>query len=310
MTVLSNGNYVVSSPYWDNGAIAEAGAATWGDGTSGTSGAVSDLNSLVGSTADDRVGNGGVTALSNGNYVVRSPSWDNGAIADAGAATWGDGASGVSGAVSDLNSLVGSTADDRVGYYGATALSSGNYVVSSPYWDNGAIADAGAVTWGDGGTGIFGPITSENSVRGTATGGGEYMNFGYDDVNVQLVVGRPYDNIVTLFRPNRAPLADAGADQTVVSQATVTLDGSASNDPDGNLPLAYSWEQSGGTPVTLSGSGTANPTFTAPQVITQTAVLTFTLVVSDSLGMSSLPDEVVISAAPYSALLPLILKQY
>jgi len=81
---------------------------------------------------------------------------------------------------------------------------------------------------------------------------------------VQLVVGRPYDNIVALFRPNRAPLADAGPDQIVISQATVTLDGSASNNPDGNLPFAFSWEQSGGTPVTLGGSDTANPTFTAP----------------------------------------------
>ncbi len=28
---------------------------------------------------DDQVGIDGVTALSNGNYVVRSPHWDNGA---------------------------------------------------------------------------------------------------------------------------------------------------------------------------------------------------------------------------------------
>ena len=53
-----------------------------------------------------------MTALSNGNYVVRSPSWDNGAATDAGAVTWGSGDEGVSGVVSAANSLVGSTAND------------------------------------------------------------------------------------------------------------------------------------------------------------------------------------------------------
>ena len=78
-------------------------------GRGGLSGAVSAANSLVGSTANDQVGFWGVTALSNGNYVVSSPDWDNGAIADAGAVTWGNGTSGVTGAVSAANSLVGST---------------------------------------------------------------------------------------------------------------------------------------------------------------------------------------------------------
>ena len=88
---------------------------TWGNGTRGVTGAVSAANSLVGSTANDRVGGGCVTALTNGNYVVSSLYWDNGAAADAGAVTWGNGTSGVTGAVSAANSLVGSTADDRVG---------------------------------------------------------------------------------------------------------------------------------------------------------------------------------------------------
>ena len=57
-------------------------------------------DSLVGTTANDEVGYGGVTALSNGNYVVRSRYWHNGAVANAGAATWGNGAAGVSGTIS------------------------------------------------------------------------------------------------------------------------------------------------------------------------------------------------------------------
>ncbi len=201
LTPLSNGNYVVRSRYWDNGAVADAGAATWGNGTTGITGVVSAANSLVGSTAGDQVGYCCVAALSNGSYVVTSPYWDNGGAADAGAATWGNGATGTSGVVSAANSLVGSTAGDQIGYWNnATPLSDGSYVMLNEYWDNGGAADAGAVTWGSGIVGAAGPIVADNSVRGTAAGGGSSMIWIYDYVNDQLVVGRPADNIVALFR--------------------------------------------------------------------------------------------------------------
>ncbi len=103
-----------------------------GNGGSGIIGEVSSLNSLVGSTSSDQVGNGGFVALSNGNFVIRSYYWDNLGAVDAGAVTWGNGISGVVGEVSSLNSLVGSTSGDRVGD-GIYALSNGNYVVRSPF---------------------------------------------------------------------------------------------------------------------------------------------------------------------------------
>jgi hypothetical protein len=196
VVALSNGNYVVRSPYWDDGAVTDVGAVTWGDGTMGVSGSISSTNSLVGSTADDYVGLGGVIPLDNGNYVVNSRYWD-----DVGAVTWGDGMLGISGPVSTVNSLVGSTAGDQVGHGGVTPLGDGNYVVLSPDWDNGGAADAGAVTWGWGAGGARGPITSESSVLGTATNGGSSLVFAHDPINLQLVVGRPADNIVNLFRP-------------------------------------------------------------------------------------------------------------
>ena len=115
VTALSNGNYVVEQPRLEQRRGRHAGAVTWGSGTAGVSGPVSATNSLVGSTANDYVGSNGVTALSNGNYVVSSPNWTNGAAADAGAVTWGSGTAGVSGPVSATNSLVGSTANDGVG---------------------------------------------------------------------------------------------------------------------------------------------------------------------------------------------------
>ena len=159
---------MVVNNVWDNGTITNAGAVTWGSGTAGVSGAVSSTNSLVGSTASDQLGQQGVTALNNGNYVVRSSFWDNGTTAaNAGAVTWGSGTAGVSGAISSTNSLVGSRASDQAGQQGVTALSNGNYVVSSTGWDNGAIGDAGAVTWGSGTAGVSGAVSSTNSLVGS-----------------------------------------------------------------------------------------------------------------------------------------------
>jgi hypothetical protein len=158
---LSNGNYVVSSRYWNG----YRGAATWGDGSVGVRGAVSEANSLVGSQHGDQVG--ATTALSNGNYVVSSRYWNG----NRGAATWGDGSAGVRGAVSETNSLVGSAVNDQVGY-NVNSLKSGNYVVSSPYWNG----NRGAATWVNGTTGQTldgsSTITTQNSVVGMATNAG------------------------------------------------------------------------------------------------------------------------------------------
>ena len=164
ITVLTNNNYVVRSLGWDNGAVASAGAVTWGSGTTGVSGVVSAANSLVGSTINDQIG-GVIVALSNGNYVVSSTNWDNGAITNAGAATWGNGLGGTVGTISAANSLVGSTAGDGVG--AVTALFNGNYVVRTSSWDNGAITNAGAVTWGNGLGGTVGTISAANSLVGS-----------------------------------------------------------------------------------------------------------------------------------------------
>jgi len=166
ITALTNGNYVVSSPNWDNGATSNVGAATWGNGLGGTVGAVSAANSLIGSSANDMVGVNGVKALTNGNYVVGSSLWDNGATLNVGASTWGNGLGGTVGVVSAANSLIGSTSSDQVGFSGVIALSNGNYVVQSPFWDNGATTDVGAVTWGNGLGGTVGAVTTANSLTG------------------------------------------------------------------------------------------------------------------------------------------------
>ncbi len=207
--VLANGNYLVGSPFWDNGSIEDTGALTWGNGSTGTTGVVSIANSLVGSSEDDHLGDFkdgevNITLLANGNYVLCSPEWDNGAAADAGAVTFGSGASGVTGEISSVNSLVGTTAGDKVGYFhhttsSVTELTNGNYVVVSPFWDNSTILDAGAVTFGDGTTGVIGEISATNSLVGVTKNdklgfGGSSLNGVVPLANGNYVVSSPYWN--------------------------------------------------------------------------------------------------------------------
>ncbi|HEY6941473.1 hypothetical protein [Dokdonella sp.] len=184
VVALTNGNYVVSTPEWSDA----RGAVTWGDGLSGVAGEISRGNSLVGAVARDFVGGNGVLALRNGNYVVLSAGW-NGAR---GAATWGDGATGTTGVVDATNSLTGSTINDGVGN-GALALANGNYVVTSPLWNNGSAPEVGAATWADGATGARGVVTVANSLVGA--GSHEMLGRSIALVNGHYAVASPnWDN--------------------------------------------------------------------------------------------------------------------
>ncbi|MFQ5596947.1 MAG: PKD domain-containing protein [Nitrospiria bacterium] len=101
-------------------------------------------------------------------------------------------------------------------------------------------------------------------------------------------------NVVEAFSVNRSPLANAGLDQTVHPGTLVTLDGSGSADPDGNVPLSYAWSMT--AKPTESTATLANPTGVFP-TFTPDLLGNYTveLVVTDSLGLASPPDQVVVS---------------
>lgn len=82
---------------------------------------------------------------------------------------------------------------------------------------------------------------------------------------------------------NRVPLAQAGSDQAVKRNATVTLDATGSTDPDGDT-LAYLWTQTAGPTVALSSATSSQPSFTAPN---QSGTVSFSLVASDGQSRST-----------------------
>ena len=116
--VLPNGNFVVHDTAFQQ----NIGAVYLYDGVTRAM-----ISVLTGTLPDDAVGRFGITVLPDGNFLVRSPDWSNGAVAKVGAVTWVNGTTGLNGRVSPSNSLHGTTADDRVGSDGVS--STGNDIL-------------------------------------------------------------------------------------------------------------------------------------------------------------------------------------
>jgi hypothetical protein len=102
---------------------------------------------------------------------------------------------------------------------------------------------------------------------------------------------------ITVRQVDRAPVADAGADITVKSRATVTLQATAS-DPDGEAITGYEWTQTEGPTVELTGATTATPSFVAPQV-KQNTLLRFSVVATTN-GLPSLPNTVDVTVTRFN----------
>jgi len=113
---------------------------------------------------------------------------------------------------------------------------------------------------------------------------GEVMSFALTVTDDKGLGSTAATTNVNVLHVNVAPVANAGADQTVDEQTSVTLSGIGS-DIDGTIAF-YSWTQVSGTPVTLSGANTATASFTAPASMTG-EVMSFELTVTDDKGLSS-----------------------
>ena len=93
--------------------------------------------------------------------------------------------------------------------------------------------------------------------------------------------GRAGSDSINISIEATLPVADAGPNQIVEPGVTVRLDGSDSYDPDSNR-LSYSWTQTSGTSISLSGATSSTPSFRAPTVMED--VLIFDLTVRDGDG--------------------------
>ena len=194
----------------------------WVDSNVALTGEIDITRALVGTTGGDGVGFD-IYALSNGNYVVLSSTWDDGFNADVGAITWGDGTAGLTGAVGQANSVIGATANDLLGTSYLFETGGGYYSVISEYVTNGANAQAGGVTMLSINAPTSGYINSANTFFGQSANGGLTYD-QYDLEEGKLVFRFSGDNrIFKLGGPTGGSLGayDSYAD---FANSTITLD--------------------------------------------------------------------------------------
>ncbi|MDH3806647.1 MAG: choice-of-anchor B family protein, partial [Gammaproteobacteria bacterium] len=165
--------------------------------------------------------------------------------------------------------------------------------VSVDYAMSGGDADAGVdfqgttdgtINWADGDAD---PKWIEFSISDDGSGeAAEFVEFSLSNA-VGASVGTNSTlriNIVDGTGVSSRPNSVAGMSQTVAPGSMVTLDGSQSNDPEGDT-LTYQWTQVTGNGVTLNNANSAIATFTAPNVSSDT-ILRFELAVSDPSGLN------------------------
>ena len=239
ITVLANGNYVVSSPNWGSG----KGAVTWGSEASGVSGTISASNSLVGSldytdlssNGGDQVGNYGIMLLSNGNYVVSSPNWNNGD----GAATFASETSGIIGTISAANSILGSNSSIGLGSI-VENIANGTFLVPV----DGTIYVVSSSTNPNALNFSFLPsanFTVDNSYLASVLGGGT-------NVTLQANNDITISNDITVTGGSGSLTLDAG--RSILDNANITTNG-------GNLTLLANEPTSAGTVNANRDAGTA-----------------------------------------------------
>lgn len=146
--------------------------------------------------------------------------------------------------------------------------------------DNGIASYLWVLSSGTGGT-ITSPNASTTSVTGLTLGTYIYKLTVTDNSNAK---SSAFDTVVVKPAANIPPVANAGAGQTITLPTnSVTVDGSASKDPDGTI-TAYAWSQ-------ISGPSTA--TIASPATVStgisglKQGVYVFALKVTDNGGATA-----------------------
>jgi len=191
VTALANDNFVIAAPLDDLPGLADAGSVRLVDGTTGLE---IPGGLITGDNVSDSLGSGGITALSNDNFVIASPFDTVSGVLLAGSVRLVDGTAGT-----QLGTAIaGDNLGDSIGISGAIALPNGNYVIGTPSDDEGAV-DSGSVRLVDGNSGA--------QIGTTIAGDGGNDGFGFVTAlaNSNYVIGAPFDDVAP------GPVVNAGS---------------------------------------------------------------------------------------------------
>jgi len=156
--VLTNNNFVISSRFDNENGLTRAGSVKLINGSTG----VQIGNTLTGENNYDLLGSYGVVALTNNNFVIRSPNAEVNNISEAGSVILVNGTTGVQ----IGSTFSGDNVKDKFGGDDVVELTNNNFVISSGSDDVNGVFDAGSVILVNGTTGIQigSPITGDNDI--------------------------------------------------------------------------------------------------------------------------------------------------
>jgi PKD repeat protein len=192
--------------------------------------------------------------------------------------------------ISNATPVLGPLSGPSSGTAGVALTFSGNFS------DAGARdTHSGAFDWGDGSSNAA--AISESNGAGTASGTHTYAAAGSYTVTLTLSDNDGSSSTATValtVTVNNPPVANAGGPYAGGEGGTITFNGSASRDPDGDV-ITYDWN---------FGDGTAHGVGVAPKhAYLNNGSYVVTLVVTDSRGASSAPSQ---TTATISNAIPVI----
>ncbi|MGB5746649.1 MAG: PKD domain-containing protein, partial [Desulfobacterales bacterium] len=173
---------------------------------------------------------------------------------------------------------------------GSINISLNTHTIAASAGTHGRISPSGLVTVSNGADQFF-SINPDQYYR--------VADVVVDGSSVGSVTTYTFDNVIrdhtivaSFVVDNQPPVSNAGADQSVLVNDTVQLDGSGSSDADGDSVI-FNWSlvsKPGGSSATLSNTGIVNPSFEVDVAGTYTVQL----IVNDG-TVNSAPDTVTIS---------------